>query len=327
MQHTSARVHPNPLSSSTSVELARAIEGKDKQRVLAMLERAGRDEVLRMVQYRAVPFAQCPNKSCLSVKRGHGAELVSGKSHGALCSAKGPRCEQSVGRWIAARGLLVVLVVGVVAVYMGGGIAIQAALPLQGDSGIVPLVWWAIGGLFALGGCITAWSLIDQSGQSVQCCKTCSWQICATCNLDADKVTGTILHVAAYQGASTAVIGRLLDVGGRELLGTRDSAGTMARQLARSQSRTDAVAEIDRWVSQQTAWEQADTRKELGIPCLHALAFAMGTHRRLGAGAVGEGRGEKRMSCRVQEKELDEDNGCVYADMPVELVQKVVEAC
>jgi hypothetical protein len=327
MHHTSARVHPNPLSSSNSVELARAIEGEDSQRALAMLERTGRDAVLRVLQCRAVPFAQCPNKSCPSVQRGHGAELVSGKSHGALCSVKGPRCEQSVGRWIAARGLLVVSVVGVAVVYMGGGIAIQAALPLEGDSGIVPLVWWFIGGLFAFGGCIMALTLIDQSGQSVQRCKTCSWQVCATCNLDADKVIGTALHVAAYLGASTAVIGRLLDVGGRELLGTRDSAGTTARELARSQSRTEAVAEIDRWVSQQTAWEQAVKRNELGIPCLHALAFAMGTHRRLGAGAVGEGGGEKRMSGRVQEKEPDEDRGCVYADMPGELVQRVVELC
>ena len=65
----------------------------------------------------------------------------------------------------------------------------------------------------------------------------------------------------------------------------------------------------------------------LPLPRLHALAFAMGTHRRLGAGAAGAGGGGRRMSRRVQGKEPDEGRRCAYGDMPEDLVRRVVEAC
>lgn len=63
----------------------------------------------------------------------------------------------------------------------------------------------------------------------------------------------------------------------------------------------------------------------LPLPPLHALAFAMGTHRRLGAGAAGAGAGGRRMSRRLEGKEPDEGRGCAYMDMAEDLVQRVVE--
>ena len=63
----------------------------------------------------------------------------------------------------------------------------------------------------------------------------------------------------------------------------------------------------------------------------HALAFAMGTHARLGAGAGGEqGSGGRRRSRRRQgmaPAEGEEGRGCVYLTMQGELVKMVVEAC
>jgi len=62
-----------------------------------------------------------------------------------------------------------------------------------------------------------------------------------------------------------------------------------------------------------------------GLTEEHALAFAMGTHARLGAGAAGGGR---RRSRRVQGKAPEEEGrGCAYSEMAGELVQQVVEAC
>jgi len=51
------------------------------------------------------------------------------------------------------------------------------------------------------------------------------------------------------------------------------------------------------------------------LPPLHALAFAMGNHSRLGRGA--------------QTAAAAADNGkdCAYVLMPGELVQRIVEAC
>ena len=87
-----SRVHPNPSPSTTDPGLAKAIQDGDAQGALALLERAGRDAVLRVVQCPwGGPFAQCP-KGC--------GGLESGTSHGALCSVKGPRCEQSVVKWV-----------------------------------------------------------------------------------------------------------------------------------------------------------------------------------------------------------------------------------
>jgi len=62
-----------------------------------------------------------------------------------------------------------------------------------------------------------------------------------------------------------------------------------------------------------------------------AMAFAMGTHERLGAGsaAAGEGGGRRR-SRRAQEKApaaRREEEGCPYLMMPADLVKRVVEAC
>ena len=61
-----------------------------------------------------------------------------------------------------------------------------------------------------------------------------------------------------------------------------------------------------------------------------ALAFAMGTHARLGAGAgAGGGAGGQRRSRRVQGKapKEGEDRGCLYMMMQEELVRMMVEAC
>ena len=63
-----------------------------------------------------------------------------------------------------------------------------------------------------------------------------------------------------------------------------------------------------------------------------ALAFAMGTHARLGAGAGAGavGGGGRRRSRRVQGKapaEGEDDRGCPYFMMPADLVKRVVEAC
>ena len=62
----------------------------------------------------------------------------------------------------------------------------------------------------------------------------------------------------------------------------------------------------------------------------HALAFAMGTHARLGAGVGGVGTGGRRRSRRAQGKAPVEERGqvgCPYVTMPGELLNKVVEAC
>jgi hypothetical protein len=60
----------------------------------------------------------------------------------------------------------------------------------------------------------------------------------------------------------------------------------------------------------------------LPLPPLHALAFAMGTHRRLGAGAAGAGAGGRRMSRRQQEKEPDDGRECAYMDVAEDLVRR-----
>ena len=62
-----------------------------------------------------------------------------------------------------------------------------------------------------------------------------------------------------------------------------------------------------------------------------ALAFAMGTHERLGAGsAAAGGVGGRRRSPRAQGKApaaMREEEGCLYLMMPADLVKRVVEAC
>lgn len=67
-----------------------------------------------------------------------------------------------------------------------------------------------------------------------------------------------------------------------------------------------------------------------GLAEEHALAFAMGTHARLGAGTGGAAVGGRRRSRRVQGKAPageEEGRGCAYAEMAGELVKQVVEAC
>jgi hypothetical protein len=67
-----------------------------------------------------------------------------------------------------------------------------------------------------------------------------------------------------------------------------------------------------------------------GLAEEHTLAFAMGTHARLGAGAgAGGGAGGQRRSRRVQGKapKEGEDRGCLYMMMQEELVRMMVEAC
>jgi len=70
------------------------------------------------------------------------------------------------------------------------------------------------------------------------------------------------------------------------------------------------------------------------LPTLHALAFAMGTHSRLGSRAapmaVAAGGRSKRRSQRQQGRApaaADKGKDCEYVAMPGELVQRVVEAC
>ncbi len=61
-----------------------------------------------------------------------------------------------------------------------------------------------------------------------------------------------------------------------------------------------------------------------------ALAFAIGTHERLGAGsAAGGGGGGRRRSRQAQGKAPAgrEEEGCPFLMMPAELVKGVVEAC
>ena len=75
----------------------------------------------------------------------------------------------------------------------------------------------------------------------------------------------------------------------------------------------------------------------LPLDPLAALTFAMGTHNRLGAGPSRAGTGGKRLTRRVEAKELTgggegaggcSGQGCLYLRrMPEELVRKVVEAC
>jgi len=67
------------------------------------------------------------------------------------------------------------------------------------------------------------------------------------------------------------------------------------------------------------------------LPPLHALAFAMGTHVRLGSAAPTAvfARGSSRRSRRLEGKAPAADTSldCAYATLPRELVQRVVEAC
>ena len=61
-----------------------------------------------------------------------------------------------------------------------------------------------------------------------------------------------------------------------------------------------------------------------------ALAFAMGTHARLGASVGVTGRGGSRRSRLVQGKapaEGEDYRGCPYFMMPGDLVTRVGEAC
>ena len=68
------------------------------------------------------------------------------------------------------------------------------------------------------------------------------------------------LYFAVLHNTTGGVISRLLALGGRELLEQKYEGGQTARELATAKGHTDAVAEIDRWVAQQAAWEQAEAR-------------------------------------------------------------------
>jgi len=69
------------------------------------------------------------------------------------------------------------------------------------------------------------------------------------------------------------------------------------------------------------------------LPPLNALAFAMGTHVRLGiaaptsASAGGSSRRSRRLEGKAPAAAADTSTGCAYVIMPGELVQRVVEAC
>ena len=73
--------------------------------------------------------------------------------------------------------------------------------------------------------------------------------------------TGTALHLAAHCNTGGGVVGRLLDVGGQELLDWKNGDdGQTARELAAAHGHTAVVAEIDSWVAQQAAWEEEGAR-------------------------------------------------------------------
>ena len=73
-------------------------------------------------------------------------------------------------------------------------------------------------------------------------------------------------------------------------------------------------------------WHGARLGRCQPLPPQHALAFAMGTHSRLGAALPGGGG--SRQSQRRRGKPADESaGGCLYSSMPKELVQRVIEAC
>ena len=55
-----------------------------------------------------------------------------------------------------------------------------------------------------------------------------------------------------------------------------------------------------------------------GLPPMHALAFAMGTHFRLGRAA---------QTAPAAADAADNGKDCAYVSMPGELVQRIVEAC
>ena len=71
------------------------------------------------------------------------------------------------------------------------------------------------------------------------------------------------------------------------------------------------------------------------LPPMHALAFAMGMHSRLGscaafptavvAGSSSHGRSQRQQGKPPATN--DKGNNCEYVTMPGELVQRVVEAC
>ena len=70
------------------------------------------------------------------------------------------------------------------------------------------------------------------------------------------------------------------------------------------------------------------------LPPMHTLAFAMGTHSRLGScaapTAMAAGVGSQRRSQGQQGKTLaaaEKGKDCEYVTMPGELVQRVVEVC
>jgi len=69
------------------------------------------------------------------------------------------------------------------------------------------------------------------------------------------------------------------------------------------------------------------------LPPPHALAFAMGTHARLGSAAPtatptgGDSRRSRRLEGKAPAAAADTSTDCAYVTMPGELVQRVVEAC
>jgi hypothetical protein len=77
-------------------------------------------------------------------------------------------------------------------------------------------------------------------------------------------------------------------------------------------------------------WGGARMGRCHGLRAELALAFAMGTHERLGAGSAAAGGGAgRRQSLRTQGKAPAgrEEEGCPYLMMPADLVKRVVEAC
>ncbi len=80
---------------------------------------------------------------------------------------------------------------------------------------------------------------------------------------------GTPLHLAALCNTGGGVVSRLLAVGCQELLDMKSSDGRTVRELAAAKRHTDVVAEIDRWVSQQEAWNQEGAHNASLIAAAH----------------------------------------------------------
>ena len=229
--------------------LATAISNNDERSALALLERAGRPDVMQVVEcpwvFREPKRTMCPKRHPLfSGTAGIFGGFARGRSTRKffLAAAAGILL---IGASLAAIGEFGGAAAGIIAFALLG-IGLATGANLLGT------------GLFRACGIAGRCRVGDQrcrrwscSSISVWQCEVCGYSVCANCNIE--KETGTVLHIAAHVGASTNVITRLLAIGGEELLDARGSSGKTARQIAMDRSHAAAVLEMDQW-------ERAPTR-------------------------------------------------------------------